>query len=151
MYGCDYQVYYTAKLSVRITFPMECNFIIDTFNHTHLCTRGNANHLKEFAETTWNNCGEFFLDERVARRNHVSLVKRSYKCSGKICRFEITLPRFIEKRRGDAPSGQSFCEQLTTRSCIRCTRCIHTHMQSSRHTLHQRERGNPHHAANTCL
>lgn len=51
-------------------------------------------------------------------------------------RLDVSLARLIEKYRGDAPSGQSFCELLTTRSCIRCTRCIHTHMRSSRHILH---------------
>ena len=46
----------------------------------------------------------------------------------------VTRARFIEKCRGDAPSGQSFCELLTTRSCIRCTRCIHTHTHTHTHT-----------------
>ena len=51
----------------------------------------------------------------------------------------VTRARFIEKCRGDAPSGQSFCELLTTRSCIRCTRCIHTHIHTHTHT-HTRAR-----------
>ena len=73
----------------------------------------------------------------------------------------VTRARFIEKCRGDAPSGQSFCELLTTRSCIRCTRCIHTHIHThthtyaraimSSHTAPTWERArNLHDGANTC-
>jgi len=37
--------------------------------------------------------------------------------------------------RGDAQSGHSVCELLTTRSCIHCTRCIHTHRHASGHPI----------------
>lgn len=36
----------------------------------------------------------------------------------------------------EARSGHSVCELLTTRSCIRCTRCIHTHTYTHTHTHH---------------
>lgn len=143
--------------------------MIEFVNHTFFlsCTRGDTNDCKTYIyiyiffpfffsflkidrtaveDSSTETESVISLDTitchtfRIVRRN----VGKKYVGS-----IYVTRARYIEKCRGDAPSGQSFCELLTTRSCIRCTRCIHTHMRSSRHILHQRERGNLHDGANT--
>lgn len=108
--------------------------------------RGNeTKREKDTAKRGYRRCGSFFREKgwkmeetgrrrifprkrRHTRHDHqVSYARYGGNVGGKICRADMSLARFIEKCRGDAPSGQSFCELLTTRSCIRCTRCIHTH------------------------
>lgn len=128
-------------------FLVMCQILwIEFVNHTSF-PRVNRVTLDESVETCRHqfreylnrneDCPRIFIDRRTthsteSRRYH-GLEDEWVVCRS---RLDVSLARLIEKYRGDAPSGQSFCELLTTRSCIRCTRCIHTHMRSSRHILH---------------
>jgi len=53
--------------------------------------------------------------------------RRRYRCSRALLS--------VGTHARDAQSGHSVCELLTTRSCIRCTRCIHTHRRAPGHPV----------------
>jgi len=73
---------------------------------------------------------EFLLEEHFEREMQL----KKFTTRRKLCFF---FPRTLLSRWHTArESGHSVCELLTTRSCIRCTRCIHTytHRAISSHT-----------------
>jgi len=81
---------------------------------------------------------EFLLEEHFEREMQL----KKFTTRRKLALFFFPSRAPLSRWETARESGHSVCELLTTRSCIRCTRCIHTHTHigTSRRTLHQRAR-----------